>query len=79
MVDGIAFVDARVGGVVASMRIYCIEEHLLNAYLSMLVIPVGRVISAREEQLLNVNSLMLVSCVFSRFITRASFSHESNA
>ena len=25
IVDGIAFVDARVGGVVASMRIYCNE------------------------------------------------------
>ena len=69
MVDGIAFVDARVGGVVASMRIYCNEEQPSNALLLMLVTPAGRDISVRDEQPLKSSSLMLVSCVFSRFTT----------
>ena len=50
MLDGIAFVDERVGGVVASMRIYCNEVQLLKALSPMLVTPAGRVISGREVQ-----------------------------
>ena len=72
MVDGIAFVDVRVGGVVASMRICCNEEHPSNARPPMLVTPAGRVISARDEQPLKSSLLMLVSCVFSRFNTLVS-------
>ena len=50
MLDGIAFVDERVGGVVASMRIYCNEEHCRKTLFSMLVTPAGRLISVRDEQ-----------------------------
>ena len=61
MLDGIAFVDERVGGVVASMRIYCNDLQPLKALLPMLVSVSGRVISAREEQPLKAPLPMLVS------------------
>ena len=52
MVDGIEVV-VIVGGVVASMRIYCNEEHPENACLLMFVSEAGRVITTSDVQPLN--------------------------
>ena len=58
MVEGIALVDERVGGVVAKIFIYVNEEHPLNAEAPMLVSEAGKAISVREEQPLK-NSLLI--------------------
>ena len=60
IVVGIAFVDERVGGVVASMRIYCNEVQPLKTLPLMIVTPAGMVIFVREEQPLNAEPSIVV-------------------